>query len=123
MKAWRNRQTDAQQRGQSGEDRALAVLQQQGLKLITRNFSCRLGELDLIMQDRETLVIVEVRYRADQRYGGALASITPAKQQKIVRATRFYLCQHPWPGPIRFDVLALTGDQHQWLKNAWLVND
>src|SRR2546428_13015509 len=77
------RRTDQQMIGQAGEDRALAHLEQHGLKLIERNFRCRGGEIDLIMQERGSLVFVEVRKRADSRHGGAAASVTPGKQRRL----------------------------------------
>ncbi len=75
------------------------------------------------MRDQKTLVIVEVRYRSSASHGGASISITPSKQRRIISATRYYLSQHPWPGPIRFDVIAITGEQWEWLKNAWWCSD
>ena len=64
--------------GDNAEDRALAYLLRQGLQLRTRNFRCKGGEIDLIMNERETLVFIEVRKRSSMRYGGAAASVTPA---------------------------------------------
>ncbi len=77
--------TERQQTGTKAEDDALAFLQGQGLTPVTRNFRCRSGEIDLIMQDGNTLVFVEVRKRKNRLYGGAAASITPAKQQKLIK--------------------------------------
>ena len=62
-----------------------------GLRLVERNFRCKGGEIDLIMQDGSTLVFVEVRKRADQRHGGAAASVTPAKQARLILAAQLYL--------------------------------
>lgn len=70
------RRTAKQVSGQAGEDAALEHLQKNGLRLAERNFRCKGGEIDLIMQDRGTLVFVEVRKRNDARFGGAAASIT-----------------------------------------------
>ncbi|MCQ8104042.1 YraN family protein [Methylomonas sp. SURF-2] len=107
--------------GDAAEQRALSYLQQQGLTLVTRNFRCKLGELDLVMRDGAALVIVEVRYRKSERFGGALASIGRQKQARIVAATQHYviinsLSHHA----IRFDVVALSGDNRiNWIKNAF----
>ena len=68
--------------GCDAEEACCNHLTQQGLILITKNFHCRHGEIDLIMKDRKTLVFIEVRYRKSDRYGGALESITPKKQKK-----------------------------------------
>ncbi|MFX7820786.1 YraN family protein, partial [Acinetobacter baumannii] len=76
-----------------GEDAALVYLQQQGLRLLERNWRCKAGEIDLIMQDDATLVFVEVRRRKNDRFGGAAASVTWHKQQKLIRAAQWYLQQ------------------------------
>lgn len=110
--------TELQDIGRSGEDRALAYLQQQGLTLVERNFLCKVGELDLIMRDGAHLVFVEVRERNNPLYGGAAASITPAKQRRIVRAAQFYLLRcKPLP-PCRIDIIAIDGGHISWLRNA-----
>ena len=104
--------------GQSGEDDALAYLQQQDLVLVERNFLCKGGEIDLVMQDRDVLVFIEVRKRADKQHGGAAASITPAKQRRLIVAAQRYLQRYKMPPPCRFDVIAIDADEFVWLKNA-----
>jgi putative endonuclease len=114
-----------QQTGQAAEDIACRYLQQQGLQLITRNYRCRMGEIDLIMQDRDMLVFVEVRYRKNDCCGGSLHSINNAKQIKLLRAASFYLQQNQLTekAPCRFDVIAINSlqDKHapEWLKNVF----
>lgn len=110
--------TARQQTGTAGEDRALAYLQQQGLRLVERNFRCKMGEIDLIMRHDAVLVFVEVRARADDRHGGAAASITPAKQRRLIRAAQFYLQRLRTLPACRFDVIAIDGDVLRWLSNA-----
>lgn len=104
--------------GQSGEDDALAYLQRQGLKLIERNFLCKGGEIDLVMQDKNVLVFVEVRKRSAGDYGGAAASITPAKQRRLIIAAQQYLQRYKMPPACRFDVIAIDAAGTAWLKNA-----
>jgi putative endonuclease len=104
--------------GQEGENAALLFLQQQGLALAERNFSCKGGEIDLVMQDGEMLIFVEVRKRADKLHGGAAASITPAKQKRLIVAAQHYLQRYRMPPPCRFDVIAIDADEILWLKNA-----
>ena len=103
------------------EWKAERFLVQQKLKLIQRNFRTRWGELDLIMLDGDTLVFVEVRYRRHKFYGGAIASLTKAKQQRLTRAAhqflqRYSLYQHYF---CRFDLVAFTEDNKgpEWVKN------
>jgi putative endonuclease len=110
--------TSRQLSGQAGEDAALAYLQRRGLQVVERNFRCKGGEIDLVMQDGAALVFVEVRQRADMRHGGAAASVTPAKQARLLRAAQFYLLRYRLPPPCRFDVIAIDGGQLRWLKNA-----
>lgn len=111
--------------GDHFEARALQQLEHAGLNLIERNFNTRYGEIDLIMRDGETVVFVEVRYRRGEDFGGALASVTPGKQKKLVLAARLYLQSHPKLAqqPCRFDVLAFAGSEQQheskWLRNAF----
>ena len=104
--------------GQIGEDEALAYLQQHGLTLIERNFRCKGGEIDLVMQDGATLVFVEVRKRADKNHGGAAASVTPAKQKRLIVAAHIFLQRYKMPPACRFDVIAIDATEMSWLKNA-----
>jgi putative endonuclease len=113
-------------RGLEAEARALRYLQQHGLRLVERNYrvaagpGARGGEIDLILRERDgTLVFVEVRARAGQSHGGAAASVTPAKQRRLIYAARHYLLRQASPPPCRFDVLALDGDQIEWLRAAF----
>ncbi|SMF03953.1 YraN family protein [Pseudogulbenkiania subflava] len=104
--------------GRQAEDRALAFLQQQGLRLVERNWQCKGGEIDLVMRDREYWVFVEVRHRADQRFGGAAASITPAKLRKLTLAAGVYLSSRGIDAPCRFDAVLSHGNgAPEWLKN------
>ncbi|MCL1886903.1 MAG: YraN family protein [Betaproteobacteria bacterium] len=105
------------QSGQAGEDAALAYLLTQGLTLVERNFSSRMGEIDLIMKDRDTLVFVEVRKRGRNDFGSAVASITHAKQQRLVKTAQLFLQKLSKIPPCRFDVVALDKDKMTWLKN------
>ncbi|WFP49610.1 YraN family protein [Methylomonas sp. EFPC3] len=109
------------QKGAGAEQRAAAHLQQQGLQLVCSNFRCKHGELDLVMRDGAVLVIVEVRYRKSEQFGGALASITAQKQARIVAATQHYVIINNLSHcAIRFDVVAISGDNRlNWIKNAF----
>lgn len=115
------------ERGQRAEAGACDYLQRQGLRLVERNYRCARGEIDLIMRDQETLVFVEVRYRASQRFGGAAASVDTRKQARLVAAALHYLQQHPAAGrrACRFDVMASVpgeGDvavEYEWIRSAF----
>lgn len=112
--------------GDAAEDAALAHLQHAGLRLLERNYrvaagpSRRAGEVDLIMSDRDgTLVFVEVRARKDASHGGAAASVTARKQQRLIYAAQHYLLRHASPPPCRFDVVAIDGSELNWLQGAF----
>ena len=108
-------------RGRDGEDRAARHLQQAGLQLLARNVRFRGGELDLVMQERDSLVFVEVRVRNNTRFGSGADSVTLRKQQRVILAAQLYLQQHPehQRRACRFDVVSITGTDLQWLKNAF----
>jgi putative endonuclease len=107
-------------RGETAEQQACDFLLKQGLTLVMRNFRCKYGELDLILRDKQTLVIVEVRFRKSDQYGSALESVTRAKQSRIIAATHVYLSTHKLNTALRFDVLALSGNgKIEWIKNAF----
>lgn len=112
------RRTARQQTGDAAEDAALMHLLGQGLQLVQRNFRCRGGEIDLVMREGSTVVFVEVRARASGSHGGAAASITPAKQRRLILAAQTWLQTQPGTPPCRFDVVALEGGRMQWLRNA-----
>lgn len=109
--------TNKQKTGDEGEDQALHYLLTEGLQLVQRNFLCKGGEIDLIMRDHQHLVFVEVRKRASAQFGGALASVTPSKQRRLVHAAQVYL-QTLKPQPAcRFDLIAIESEQLLWLKD------
>lgn len=112
------RRTPKQVEGDVGEEQALHFLQEQGLKLVERNFRCKGGEIDLVMQDGRGLVFVEVRKRASAEYGGAAASVTARKQARLVIAAQTFLQRYTMPPACRFDVIAIDGAAMEWLKNA-----
>lgn len=108
-------------KGLAAEAAALRFLQQQGLTLVHQNFSCRYGEIDLIMRDGITLVFIEVRLRSNPLFSSAGDSIHYFKQQKLVRAAQFYCQQQAVASPCRFDaVLYASQDQSVpvWIRNA-----
>lgn len=112
------RRTPKQLEGDAGEDQALRYLEKQGLKLVDRNFRCKGGEIDLVMQDSRHLVFVEVRKRAAGDVVGAAASVTPRKQARLVIAAQTFLQRYKMPPACRFDVIAIDGESMAWLKNA-----
>ena len=97
--------------GRAAEAAAARHLERAGYRILQNNFRAKGGELDVIALDGRALAIVEVRYRADDRYGSAAASITNSKRRRIVNASRALLATQPALArlPARFDVVEVTG--------------
>ncbi|QDA56879.1 YraN family protein [Thermomonas aquatica] len=120
---------DRRARGGAVETAALRFLQRHGLRLLARNARARGGELDLVMHDGDSLVFVEVRYRASALFGGGAASVDAGKRRKLVLAAQAFLLAHPQhaDSPCRFDVIDAGGDPQapaiQWLKDAFRADD
>ena len=112
--------TPAQVAGGGAEDLAAEFLERHGLAIVARNYRTRVGEIDLIAHDRGTLVFVEVRLRKGGAFGGALASITPAKRSRLVAAAKHYLMRLGREPFCRFDVIAVDeGGEPEWHRGAF----
>jgi len=115
--------------GHAAERIARIRLERSGLEFVHSNYNCRFGELDLIMRDRHALVVIEVRYRSRTVVMHPADSVTSAKMQRIVRATRHFLQAHPrWRNvPVRFDVVGLHGSiahpEMNWIRGAFTIDD
>ncbi len=118
----RSGQLTRKQTGDAHESEARRWLERKGLRFIAANVRARGGEIDLIMQDGPTIVFIEVRYRQSSHYGGAAASVTRAKQQKLLLTAQLWLARHNGSFDTvdcRFDVVAFTGNAIEWFKNAF----
>jgi putative endonuclease len=122
--------TDTRAVGADAENIAYRYLKRQGLIPVRRNFQCRLGELDLIMQDGRCLVIIEVRFRGSNSFVAAGLTIDSHKQRKIIRTTAMFLAWNERFAnhPIRFDVLGINADAHgdqtiEWIRDAFRPAD
>jgi putative endonuclease len=110
--------------GPGAETLALQHLVAAGLSLRERNYRCRGGEIDLVMQEGDGLVFVEVRYRSSIRYGRAEETVTATKQARLATAASHYLQRHAVNCPARFDVVAIhpaTAGGHavEWIRDAF----
>ena len=116
---------DRRARGAIVESAARAFLVAHGLQLIASNVACRGGELDLVLRDGETVVFVEVRYRASDAYASGAASVDAAKRRRLIHAARTFLHANPALAnhPCRFDVIDATGNPAaptlRWLRAAF----
>jgi putative endonuclease len=109
-------------RGRDAEALAQRHLERYGLKQLARNWRCAGGELDLVMRDGATVVMVEVRKRSRSDYGSAFESVTGRKRGRVIHAARMFLAAHPEHarGAVRFDVVAVDGqDTVEWLTGAF----
>jgi putative endonuclease len=112
--------------GNHAEALAEEYLKKQGLLIRERNYRCKVGEIDIIAQDRkEGIIFVEVRYRHSKDYGSAAETVTPPKQHKIMRTAEYYLNMNNLfeKVPCRFDVIAIDytekEDNIEWIKDAF----
>lgn len=115
--------------GEDAEAACCRFLQSSGLKLVEKNFRCRQGEIDLIMQDKDILVFVEVRYRKNTAFGGGLESITTAKQNRLRHTAELYLQTNSRYRNARFDVVSMSKNNqtnrrdqeytYDWVTNAF----
>lgn len=108
--------------GQDAEQCACDYLQQQGLKLVTKNFRCKLGEIDLVMHDANVLTFIEVRCRNNTDFGSGAETINYKKRTKIIKTAQHYLQKYNLleKTACRFDVVSI--EAHQQLKIEWIKN-
>jgi putative endonuclease len=107
--------------GQRAEGMAKALLKKAGYRILEENYSCPLGELDLVARERGVLAFIEVRSR--QGNGNPEASIDRDKQRQIIKAAQFYLSQKKWEGDCRFDVVAVQVSPEGGLERIELIRD
>lgn len=116
--------TEALTLGKAAERQALGYLSHAGLIEVAKNWSCRFGEIDLIMleQSTDTLVFVEVRYRKSTQFGGALESIDHTKRNKLINTAEYFLNEYPqWlEHSCRFDVITAHPNQQQGFTLEWI---
>ncbi len=106
--------------GARAESLCAELMRAAGLRLLERNWRCRLGEIDLIAEERGMLVFAEVRMRSAPGFGGAGESVTAAKRQRLLAAARLYLARRP-EALCRFDVFLVDGAAAsvQWIRDAF----
>ncbi len=108
--------------GRAAEDQAAALLTKMGMTIVEKNFRAKVGEIDLIVRDKDEIVFVEVRARASSAFGGAAASVGGAKRRKLIKAAQLWLQARSWSGPCRFDVVALDAGRAEHIPAAFDVS-
>ena len=116
--------TNNKSKGNQAEDLACEHLIKHKVKILERNFRNRSGEIDIIAMEADTLLFIEVKFRSGQSHGFAVESVTPLKQQKIIRTAEFYLQKNAKlaGNDCRFDVISIDNNKLNWLKNAFDAN-
>lgn len=111
--------------GKEKEKLAAKFLISQGVQILERNFSCKVGEVDLIGRDRGYLVFFEVKYRKDIRCGYPQEAVSKNKRRKIILVSGYYrmLKRYSDNVPIRYDVVSILGDKIRWDRNAFSYDD
>ena len=114
-------QKNKRQLGTAYEDLACERLEREGLQILCRNYRVRIGEIDIIARDGEELVFVEVKYRANERFGGAWYAIPYSKQNTIRRVAQWYMSQYHIRQDTlcRFDAVLIDGQEISHIRNAW----
>ncbi len=107
--------------GAQKEEQVCACLRSKGVRIVARNFRNRHGEIDIVGYDGPYLVFFEVKYRSGKSRGAAAEAVGAAKQKKICRVADYYRYIHNCveDTPLRFDVVAVDGENMQWIKNAF----
>ena len=121
LNQYRSHRRNNRKTGSFYEEKAAEYLINQGLRVTETNFSCRLGEIDLIAEDGGTLVFVEVKYRGSAGSGSAAEAVSRYKQERIYRCAQVYMKYHgiSFLHPVRFDVLAMDNMEITWIQNAF----
>lgn len=113
--------------GEKIEQEVQRHLEQKGLITLYKNFSCKVGEIDLVMREQATLIFVEVRYRKNNTFGSGAETVTRRKQQRIIRTAQYFLLKKPSFAnfPCRFDVVSVQPNHNNqyntihWIPNAF----
>ena len=111
--------------GNKAEEQAAKYLQEKGYKILARNFSCKMGEIDIIAQDKQkTLVFVEVKQRKTNLFGGGLAAVNKAKQRRITLTAAAYIKKTKINyTALRFDIITVTAGVLTQYENAFSAHN
>ncbi len=116
-------ETRSVHRGRLAQSVAERHLVEAGLRVVARNWKCKVGEIDLVALEGDTLCLIEVKARATAEYGPAIEAVDRRKQRRIAGAANWLLAQTGWDGPVRFDVVGLDREDQAWkitlLRNAF----
>lgn len=112
---------DRRETGFYYEKIAGSYLESQGYLILQYNFFCKMGEIDIIAKNKETIVFVEVKYRSDVQNGHPLETVTKKKQRMLCKSANYYLYRHKmYDCDCRFDVIGIIGNEIHWIQNAFM---
>ena len=101
------------------EERAADFLKCRGYDVLERNFRTKLGEIDIVARDRDTIVFVEVRSRSSASFGRAAETVGPLKRRRLVRTALAYAQARRLDCPLRFDVIAVEAGRLEHICDAF----
>ena len=106
--------------GDKGEIVAQNFLKKNGFKILQTNYSCKLGEIDIIAEEKKVIIFIEVKTRSSEEFGRPCEAVTAYKQNKIRAVASYYLMLNGWTErDARFDVVEVLGDKINHIKNAF----
>lgn len=110
--------------GSEGEAQAVQYLIQAGCSIIMTNFTCKIGEIDIIAKERDTVLFIEVKWRKNDKMGRPYEAVNYHKQKKVIKSAMLYAQQKQiYDKPMRFDVIEIIGEEILWLKNAFTLEN
>lgn len=110
--------------GTEGEERAVSYLVKEGCTILMTNYTCRIGEIDIIAKEKDTVLFIEVKFRKNDRMGRPYEAVNYPKQMKIMKSAMLYAQQkNLFEKPMRFDVIEIMGNETVWLKNAFVMEN
>lgn len=114
--------------GKSGEDSALNFLKENGYKILIKNYKTKLGEVDIIAYDKDTLCFIEVKTRGSLRFGSPQEAVSHFKQRQISKAALEFLKRNNLLNKkARFDVVSViyAEDKPEFglIKNAFELEE
>lgn len=101
------------------EDAACKYLEKQGVRILERNYRCKMGEIDIIGSQDGYVIFFEVKYRKSEEFGQALSIVDLKKQKTISRCAAIYCMKHSYITQFRYDVIGITDTRIEWIKNAF----
>lgn len=115
---------DKKELGRKGEEAALRFLKKNGYRIIEKNYVCKLGEIDIIAKEKDTLSFIEVKTRTSTLFGPPQLSVTPSKQMQLSKAALYFLKEKKLEDTkARFDVVAILlgpqGEEIELIRDAF----